>query len=59
MTTKKRFTVLSQIEVEGKIIASGQVDLTDDQAAYPLQRGAIEPVAAPAPMPPAPKPAKD
>jgi hypothetical protein len=52
MNPKKRFTVVSQIEVEGKLhrpAAAGEkpveIELTEDQAEYLLSVGAIEPVA--------------
>lgn len=53
MAAKKRFIVVNQIEVDGELhkpAGAGEkpveVELTDEQAEYPLSKGAIEPVAA-------------
>jgi|JI6StandDraft_1071083.scaffolds.fasta_scaffold85209_3 hypothetical protein len=40
---KQLYSVLSQISVEGELHLPGaQVELTDDQAAYLLEKGTIE-----------------
>lgn len=51
---KQTYTVVSQTEVDGTLHKPGaELQLTDEQAQYPLERGAIE--LKPAPAPAAPK----
>ena len=56
----KAYHVHSQIEVDGDLVRPGaRVELTDDRAAYLLEKGAIAPAQVDEPAAPAFDPAAD